>query len=152
MNKKSLGPRWRCKTHLFYPKNLLEELSGMSSYPELIPEEFFTPYEIRKKFKNPNFWDEFLSGSSHLGGLICSEIESLNVLKVFCTIFQHHTSITDVFWMYWILVIFQHSKVDFRIFGFRNLSLGTILGTICNVFSKHMYQTLFTTIYRRSYA
>ena len=99
--------------------------------------------------KNADFQDEFLSGSSYLGGVICSGIESLTILKVFCTIFQHYTIITGVFRTYRILAIFRFSKIDFRHFDIRYLGLGTILGTILNVFPKHMYQTLFTPILLR---
>ena len=46
------------------------------------------------------FQDEFLGGSSYFIALICSEIESLSILNVFCTVSQRPKGISD------------HSKLD----------------------------------------
>ena len=77
----------RCKNHLHDSNNSLKELSGMSSHEELIPEQFYCTCKNPQKLKIRYFENEFLSSSSYLAVLICSEIESLSVLKVFCTIF-----------------------------------------------------------------
>ena len=52
-------------------------------------------HENRKKWKNIDFQDEFLGGSSYFFGLICSEIESLSILNVFCTVSQRPKGISD---------------------------------------------------------
>ena len=87
--------RRRCKTHLIYSKNSLEELSSMSSYQELLLKELFVHHENRKKWENIYLQDELLGGSSYFIGLICSEIESLSILNVFCTVSQRPKSIPD---------------------------------------------------------
>ena len=108
--------RNRCKTHLCYPKNSLEELSGMSSYQELLQEELLGPRKIRKNRKIATFRDEFFSGSSDFKDEIWSEMESLGVLDVFCTDSECATtsrsnlrkkSIFGDFWIFdlWVLVI-----------------------------------------------
>ena len=48
-----------------------------------------------KKVEKIYFQDEFLGGSSDFIGLICSEIESLSILNVFCTVSQRPKSIPD---------------------------------------------------------
>ena len=51
----------------------------------------------KKSEKNPNFRDEFFSGSSDFGGQICAEMESLTDLEVICTVLQHYAVIRGDF-------------------------------------------------------
>ena len=101
------------------------------------------------KSGNIYFQDEFLGGSSYFIGLICSEIESLSILNVFCTVSQRPKGISDHSRLDWILAIFQLWKIKLCHFDSPEFNLGTILGTILYVFLKHTYQTLFTPICRR---
>ena len=92
--------------HLFHPKNPLQELSGMSSYQELILEELFDACKSAKNRKITIFQDEFLSGSSDFKDEIWSEMESLGVLDVFYTYSQCATTSGSNFKEDRILVIF----------------------------------------------
>ncbi len=107
MIQESKYDRKRCKTHLFDLTNPLEELSGMSSYWELLPEELFGPYENRKKGKSRFFRDEFLGGSSDFKDEIWSEMESLGVLDVFCTTSECAMTSTSKFIKIRIFIIFD---------------------------------------------
>ena len=97
-----------------------------------------------KKWKNPNFQDEFFSTSSYFGCLICSEMKSLINLEVFCTILKHFMTISGVFWIWWISPILGLWKFELWVFGQQNVSLGNILGNIIYVFQKYTYRALFT--------
>ena len=97
-----------------------------------------------KKWKNPNFQDEFFSSSSYFGCLICSEMESLIHLEVFCTVLKHFMTISGVFWIWWISPILGLWKFELWVFGQQNVSLGNILGNIIYVFQKYTYRALFT--------
>ena len=97
----------RCKTHLFNPKNPPEELSGMSSCQELLPEELFGPCKIRKKCKIAIFRDELFGGSSDFKDAIWSEMESLGVLDVFCTYSECAMTSTSNFIKIPIFIIFD---------------------------------------------
>ena len=115
---KNVG-RW-CKTHLLVSKNLLQELSGMSSYQELLPEELQITRKIRKIPKMTIFRDELFGGSSDFNNEIWSEMESLGVLDVFCTYSECNTTYRSNFKKKSIFAIFDIFICGIANFDIRN--------------------------------
>ena len=111
-------------------------ISRKKKHMNVITQKCF-PKKVKKQqcciYVGPRWKKLLLSSSSYSSGLICSKIESLGILKIFCTVFQHHQ---DYFRWFYMTLNFGHFS------NFKNRSspvwhekiwvceLSTILGTI----------------------